>query len=73
MSVVVDTRLSKDVKNESALVYTARRDIHAVGIVFLQMLLGLDVMQKFDDIRSAVHSRTLSFVAFCCPSLITSI
>ena len=61
-------------KNESALVYTARRDIHAVGIVFLQMLLGLDVMQKFEDIRSAVHSRMLAFfIAFCWPSLITSI
>ncbi|KAL1746128.1 hypothetical protein HDZ31DRAFT_81443 [Schizophyllum fasciatum] len=48
--------LSKDVKNESALVYTARRDIHAVGIVFLQMLLGLDVMRQYEDIKSAIHS-----------------
>ncbi|TRM58463.1 hypothetical protein BD626DRAFT_573474 [Schizophyllum amplum] len=55
-SEIPDGWLSKDVKNESALVYTARRDIHAVGIVFLQMLLGLDVMKQFDDIRDAVHA-----------------
>ncbi|KAL1666492.1 hypothetical protein GGF50DRAFT_113198 [Schizophyllum commune] len=64
--------LSKDVKNESALVYTARRDIHAVGIVFLQMLLGLDVMQKFEDIRSAVHSPFLPPAARHIASCMTS-
>jgi len=40
------------------LLYTRRRDIHSVGIVFLQMLLGLDVMQKFDDVHEALRSCT---------------
>ena len=51
-------RLSNDAKHESSLLYTRRRDIHSVGIVFLQMLLGLDVMQKFDDVHEALRSCT---------------
>jgi hypothetical protein len=46
--------LSKELQNESSLVYTPRRDIHAVGIVALQMLMGLDVTNKFVDVRTAV-------------------
>lgn len=54
-------RLSNDAKNESSLLYTRRRDIHSVGIVFLQMLLGLDVMQRFDDVHEALQNCTLFF------------
>lgn len=52
--------LSNDAKNESSLLYTRRRDIHSVGIVFLQVLLGLDVMQRFDDAREALQSSNIS-------------
>jgi len=49
-------RLPRDVKNESSLLYTRQRDIHAVGIVLLQMLLGLDVMQQYSDVHMALDS-----------------
>ena len=49
-------RLPRDVKNESSLLYTRQRDIHAVGIVLLQMLLGLDVTEKYSDIHMALES-----------------
>ncbi|KAF8920390.1 hypothetical protein CPB85DRAFT_1429191 [Mucidula mucida] len=41
--------LSKDVKNESLLLYTKLRDIHSTGIVFLQMVLGIDVVDRYPD------------------------
>lgn len=55
-----DEWLPKDVKNESFLLYTPRRDIHAVGIVLLQMLLGLDVTKKFSDVHIALDSSNIS-------------
>ncbi|KAI0777469.1 Serine/threonine-protein kinase [Trametes elegans] len=45
---------------ESTLVYTKGRDIHAVGLVLLQMLMGRDVMDKFPDPQSALHSSSVS-------------
>ena len=51
-----DGWLSRDVKNESALFYTRRRDIHAVGVVLLQMLMGLDVIERFSDVNAAIHA-----------------
>ncbi|KAI0354133.1 Serine/threonine-protein kinase [Trametes cingulata] len=45
---------------ESTLVFTKGRDIHAVGIVLLQMLMGRDVMDKFPDPQSALHSSSIS-------------
>jgi translation initiation factor 2-alpha kinase 4 len=48
-------RLPRDVKNESSLLYTRSRDIHAVGIVLLQMVLGLDVTERFSDIHMALE------------------
>lgn len=48
--------LSKDVQNESSLLYTRQRDIHDVGIVLLKMLLGLDVVDRFPDPLTAIHS-----------------
>jgi translation initiation factor 2-alpha kinase 4 len=48
--------LSKDVQNESSLLYTRQRDIHDVGIVLLRMLLGLDVVDRFPDPLTAIHS-----------------
>jgi translation initiation factor 2-alpha kinase 4 len=46
-------RLSRDVKNESSLVYTRHRDIHSVGIVLLQMLMGLGVTERFSNVHTA--------------------
>jgi len=48
--------LSRDVQTESSLVYTRQRDIHDVGIVLLKMLLGLDVVDRFLDPITAIHS-----------------
>ncbi|KAG6864912.1 hypothetical protein C0991_006441 [Blastosporella zonata] len=52
--------LSREQKNESALLYTRQRDIHAVGIVLLQMLLGLDVMEKYANIHEALQTSLIS-------------
>ncbi len=49
-------RLSKDVKNESLLLYTKLRDIHSTGIVFLQMVLGIDVVDRYPDVYTAIMS-----------------
>ena len=48
--------LSRDAQNESSLLYTRQRDIHDVGIVLLKMLLGLDVVDRFPDPITAIHS-----------------
>lgn len=39
---------------DSPLVYTRGRDIHAVGIVLLQMLLGRDIVERYPDVHSAL-------------------
>ncbi|KIL60768.1 hypothetical protein M378DRAFT_906708 [Amanita muscaria Koide BX008] len=52
--------LSREVQNESSLLYTRQRDIHAAGIVVLQMLLGLDVTERFSDAQAAIHSSSIS-------------
>ena len=42
-------------QNELSLFYTWHRDmIHMVGIVLLQMLLGLDVTKRFLDVQPAL-------------------
>ncbi|KAG7085469.1 hypothetical protein E1B28_003030 [Marasmius oreades] len=53
-----DAWLSVDVRNESSLLYTRSRDIHDTGIVFLQMLLGLDVVHRYTDAHAAITSAT---------------
>ncbi|TFY73866.1 hypothetical protein EWM64_g10146, partial [Hericium alpestre] len=35
------------------------RDIHYVGIVFLQMVLGLDIMERYTDVSAAVRASNL--------------
>lgn len=50
-------RLSRDVKNESSLLYTRQRDLHAVGIVLLQMLMGMNVTEVFPDVQGAIFAR----------------
>ncbi|EJF61645.1 Serine/threonine-protein kinase [Dichomitus squalens LYAD-421 SS1] len=45
---------------ESKLDYTKARDIHSAGIVLLQMLLGRDVMERFSDPQSALHTTSIS-------------
>ncbi|KAF9231990.1 hypothetical protein BU15DRAFT_90768 [Melanogaster broomeanus] len=42
--------------------YTRGRDIHSVGVVFLQMLHGQGVMQKFSDPREALQSASISHI-----------
>lgn len=59
-SKVPDAWLSDDVKNESTLIYTRDRDIHSVGIVFLQMCMGLSVVENYADIHVALIA-----CAFC--------
>ncbi|KAK7057453.1 kinase-like domain-containing protein [Favolaschia claudopus] len=59
-SRIPDEWLSKDIKNESALLYTRHRDIHAVGIVMMQMLLGLDVTERYPDLYAAMRDSTMS-------------
>lgn len=41
---------------DSPLTYSRARDIHATGIILLQMLLGLDVTKKFPDPATAMHA-----------------
>ncbi|KAI9060398.1 Serine/threonine-protein kinase [Trametes sanguinea] len=45
---------------ESTLVYTKGRDVHAAGIVLLQMIMGRDVMDKYPDPQSALLSESAS-------------
>ncbi|KAF9218926.1 Serine/threonine-protein kinase [Gyrodon lividus] len=58
-SAIPDAWLSKEVL-DSPLSYTRGRDIHSVGVVFLQMLHGQGVMQKFGDPREALQSASIS-------------
>ncbi|KAF8839726.1 Serine/threonine-protein kinase [Paxillus ammoniavirescens] len=56
---IPDAWLSKEVL-DSPLSYTRGRDIHSVGVVFLQMLHGQSVMQKFSDPREALQSASIT-------------
>lgn len=38
---------------ESPLEYTKNRDVHAAGVILLQMLLGLNVVDRFPDFHLA--------------------
>jgi translation initiation factor 2-alpha kinase 4 len=42
---------------DSPLTYTRSRDLYCVGIILLQMLLGLDVMYQFPNVQSVLNSR----------------
>ena len=55
-------RLSKD-SLDSVLSYSKDRDIHSVGVVFLQMLHGQGVMQKFSTPREALQAGTYPLVS----------
>ncbi|TFK38831.1 hypothetical protein BDQ12DRAFT_605427 [Crucibulum laeve] len=57
---IPDAWLSRDVKNESSLLYTRQRDLHAVGIVLLQMLIGLDVTERYSDVHSVIENSSIS-------------
>lgn len=50
-------RLAKDTI-DSPLLYTRNRDLHDVGVILLQMLLGLEVAHRFPDVQAALHSCT---------------
>ncbi|CCM05314.1 uncharacterized protein FIBRA_07528 [Fibroporia radiculosa] len=45
---------------DSPLVYTKSRDIHAAGIVFVQMLMGRDITDRFPDVQSALRNSSIS-------------
>lgn len=51
--------LGKDAM-DSTLIYTRSRDIHCVGVIYLQMLLGLDVVDRFADVRAALQHSSIS-------------
>ncbi|KIJ97967.1 hypothetical protein K443DRAFT_104703 [Laccaria amethystina LaAM-08-1] len=57
---ISDEWLSRDVKNESSLLYTRQRDLHAVGIVLLQMLMSLNVTEIFPDVQGAIFALSAS-------------
>jgi eukaryotic translation initiation factor 2-alpha kinase 4 len=48
-------RMSKDA-SDSPLVFTRGRDIHAAGIVLLQMLMGLDVIDRYPNVHEALRN-----------------
>lgn len=50
--------LAKEV-HDSALIYTKARDIHYAGVIFLQMLLGRDVVERFPDAQAALVSSSI--------------
>lgn len=50
---------------ESPLEYTKNRDVHAVGIVLLQMLMGLDVTERFPDFYTALRNCQSLFFSGC--------
>lgn len=52
---LIHHRLAKD-GHDSTLIYTKARDIHYAGVVFLQMLLGRDVVERFQDAQAALVS-----------------
>ncbi|PPQ98103.1 hypothetical protein CVT26_003273 [Gymnopilus dilepis] len=56
---LTDGWLSRDM-NESSLNYTKQRDIHDVAIVLLQMLLGLDVCERYADPGGAISDSSIS-------------
>lgn len=51
--------LAKDV-HDSTFIYTKARDIHYAGVIFLQMLLGRDVVERFPDAQAALISSPIS-------------
>jgi len=57
---VPEAWLSKDVI-DSPLMYTKSRDIHCLGVVLLQMLIGKDVMEQFPGgVQSALRASSIS-------------
>ncbi|THH07416.1 hypothetical protein EW145_g3398 [Phellinidium pouzarii] len=49
---------------ESPLLYTRCRDMHSVGVLVLQMLLGLDVVSRYPNPRAALLDSGLSHGLF---------
>ncbi|EKM52933.1 uncharacterized protein PHACADRAFT_259100 [Phanerochaete carnosa HHB-10118-sp] len=45
---------------ESPLEYTKNRDVHSIGIILLQMLLGLNVVERYPDFHIALRSSGIS-------------
>lgn len=50
---------------ESPLTYTRARDIHDVGVIVLQMSMGLDVMRSYSSSRLALQACELGFLRPC--------
>ncbi|KAF7974176.1 hypothetical protein HWV62_13309 [Athelia sp. TMB] len=58
--LIPDSWQSKDVV-ESPLLYTKSRDIHSLGIVLMQMLMGSDVMEQFPQgFQTALRASSIS-------------
>ena len=45
---------------DKPLEYPPSRDIWSTGVVLMQMLLGFDVVNKYDDFQSALAASTYS-------------
>ncbi|PPQ64064.1 hypothetical protein CVT24_008877 [Panaeolus cyanescens] len=58
--VVAQAWLSRDALTESSLFYSNQRDIHSVGVVMLQMMIGLDVMERYPDAGAAIQQSDIS-------------
>ncbi|KII86233.1 hypothetical protein PLICRDRAFT_114396 [Plicaturopsis crispa FD-325 SS-3] len=64
-TLIPDSWRSKDMIDDP-LTYNRNRDIHYVGIVFLQMLLGQDVMERFEDFHLALQSASITSTSQQC-------
>lgn len=58
---------------ESPLEYTKGRDVHAVGVILLQMLLGLYVVDRFPDFYVALKNCKFYLVCRSCACLIDAL
>lgn len=48
---------------DSPLQYSKSRDVHSVGVLFLQMLVGWNVMEIYPSPKLALQSRPFSLFA----------
>ena len=48
---------------DSPLVYTKGRDIHAAGIILLQMLLGRDIVDRYPDPQTVLRNGMYFYMA----------
>ena len=52
---------------DSPLQYSKSRDVHSVGVLFLQMLVGYNVMEIYPSPKLALQSRPSFLCAYLTP------